>query len=52
MLADVYQLGQDGPAPLALLWHGIGTADRDVLEPLAAEAARPAPARTASGAAR
>jgi hypothetical protein len=30
-LADVYQLGQDGPAPLALRWHGIGTDERDVM---------------------
>ena len=40
-LADVYRPGRDGPAPLALLWHGIGigTGERDVLEPLAAEVA-------------
>jgi dienelactone hydrolase len=39
-LADVYRPGWAGPAPLALLWHGIGVDERDVLEPLAAEAAR------------
>jgi hypothetical protein len=39
-LADIYRLGRAGPAPLALLWHGIGVDERDVLEPLAAEAAR------------
>jgi dienelactone hydrolase len=38
-LADVYRPGQDGPVPLALVWHGIGTGQRDVLEPLAAEVA-------------
>jgi fermentation-respiration switch protein FrsA (DUF1100 family) len=38
-LADVYRPGRDGPAPLALLWHGIGVAERDVLEPLAVEVA-------------
>jgi predicted esterase len=39
-LADIYRLGRAGPAPLALLWHGIGVDERDVLEPLAIEAAR------------
>jgi predicted esterase len=39
-LADIYRPGRAGPAPLALLWHGIGVDQRDVLEPLAAEAAR------------
>ena len=39
-LADIYRPGRAGPAPLALLWHGIGVDERDVLEPLAAEAAR------------
>jgi hypothetical protein len=34
-LADVYLPGRDTPAPLALLWHGIGVDERDVLEPLA-----------------
>lgn len=38
--ADIYRPGRTGPAPLALLWHGIGVDERDVLEPLAAEAAR------------
>jgi dienelactone hydrolase len=38
-LADVYRPGRDGPAPLALLWHGIGAGQRDVLGPLAAEVA-------------
>ena len=35
-LADVYWPERDTPAPLALLWHGIGADERDVLEPLAA----------------
>jgi predicted esterase len=35
-LADVYLPGRDTPAPLALLWHGVGVDERDVLEPLAA----------------
>jgi predicted esterase len=35
-LADVYWPRHDDPAPLALLWHGIGVDERDVLEPLAA----------------
>ena len=39
-LADIYRPGRAGPAPLALLWHGIGVDERDVLGPLAAEAAR------------
>jgi predicted esterase len=38
-LADIYWPGRDAPAPLALLWHGVGVDERDVLEPLAAEAA-------------
>jgi dienelactone hydrolase len=38
-LADIYWPRRDGPAPLALLWHGIGVDQRDVLEPLAAEVA-------------
>lgn len=39
-LADVYWPRLDGPAPLALLWHGIGLDERDVLGPLATEVAR------------
>jgi dienelactone hydrolase len=39
-LADTYLPTRDGPAPLVLLWHGIGVDERDVLEPLATEAAR------------
>jgi dienelactone hydrolase len=39
-LADTYRPTGDGPAPLALLWHGIGVDEREVLEPLATEAAR------------
>ena len=39
-LADIYRPRRAGPAPLALLWHGIGVDERDVLEPLAAEVAR------------
>lgn len=38
-LADVYWPNTDTPAPLALLWHGIGT-ERDVLEPLATAVSR------------
>jgi dienelactone hydrolase len=38
-LADIYWPRRDGPAPLALLWHGIGVDQRDVLEPLADEVA-------------
>jgi dienelactone hydrolase len=38
-LADTYLPTRDGPAPLALLWHGIGVDERDVLEPLATEVA-------------
>lgn len=38
-LADLYQPGRAGPPPLALLWHGVGVDERDVLEPLAAEVA-------------
>jgi predicted esterase len=34
-LADVYLPEGGTPAPLALLWHGIGVDERDVLEPLA-----------------
>jgi hypothetical protein len=34
-LADVYVPERDAPAPLALLWHGVGVDERDVLEPLA-----------------
>jgi predicted esterase len=34
-LADVYWPERDTAAPLALLWHGIGTDERDVLGPLA-----------------
>jgi len=37
--ADVYRPRQTGPAPLALLWHGVGVDERDVLAPLAAEVA-------------
>ena len=33
--ADVYWPARNGRAPLALLWHGIGVDERDVLEPLA-----------------
>lgn len=39
-LADLYRPGPNGPTPLVLLWHGIGVDERDVLEPLATEAAR------------
>jgi predicted esterase len=39
-LADVYRPSRAGPAPLALLWHGVGVDERDVLAPLAAEVAR------------
>ena len=38
-LADTYRPTRGGPAPLALLWHGIGADERDVLEPLATEVA-------------
>jgi dienelactone hydrolase len=38
-LADTYLPTRGGPAPLALLWHGIGVDERDVLEPLATEVA-------------
>jgi predicted esterase len=34
-LADVYLPRRDGPAPLALLWHGVGPDDRAALGPLA-----------------
>jgi hypothetical protein len=39
-LADIYRPRRAGPAPLALLWHGVGVDERDVLEPLASEVAR------------
>jgi predicted esterase len=39
-LADVYWPKRDTPAPLALLWHGIGVDERDVLEPLATAVSR------------
>ena len=32
---DVYVPKRGTPAPLALLWHGVGVDERDVLEPLA-----------------
>jgi dienelactone hydrolase len=38
-LADIYRPRQARPAPLALLWHGVGVDERDVLQPLAAEVA-------------
>jgi alpha-beta hydrolase superfamily lysophospholipase len=38
-LADVYWPQSDTPAPLVLLWHGIGV-ERDVLEPLATAVSR------------
>jgi predicted esterase len=38
-LADIYRPGRAGPAPLALLWHGVGVDERDVLEPLASQVA-------------
>jgi dienelactone hydrolase len=38
-LADIYRPRRAGPAPLALLWHGVGVDERDVLEPLASEVA-------------
>ena len=38
-LADIYRPGRAGPAPLALLWHGVGVDERDVLQPLASEVA-------------
>jgi predicted esterase len=38
-LANTYLPTRGGPAPLALLWHGIGVDERDVLEPLATEVA-------------
>jgi predicted esterase len=34
-LADIYWPGRGGIAPLALLWHGVGVDERDVLGPLA-----------------
>lgn len=37
--ADVYWPQQPGPAPLALLWHGIGVDERDTLDPLASAVA-------------
>ncbi len=39
-LADVYWPERDTPAPLVLLWHGIGVDERDVLEPLATAVSR------------
>jgi predicted esterase len=36
-LADIYLPRRAGPAPLVLLWHGVGVDERDVLEPLATE---------------
>ncbi len=39
-LADIYWPERDTPAPLALLWHGIGVDERDVLEPLATAVSR------------
>ena len=39
-LADVYWPERDAPAPLVLLWHGIGVDERDVLEPLATAVSR------------
>lgn len=39
-LMDVHRpVGADGPAPVVLLWHGRGSDERDVLVPLAQEAA-------------
>ena len=38
-LADIYRPRRAGPAPLALLWHGVGVDQRDVLEPLASAVA-------------
>lgn len=32
---DIYRPDDAGPAPTVLLWHGVGPAERDVLEPLA-----------------
>jgi predicted esterase len=39
-LADVYRPGSDAPAPVVLLWHGIGVDERDVLAPLSAAVSR------------
>ena len=39
-LADVYLPARDTTAPLALLWHGVGVDERDVLEPLATAVSR------------
>jgi predicted esterase len=39
-LADVYWPERVTPAPLALLWHGIGVDERDVLGPLATAVSR------------
>jgi predicted esterase len=39
-LADVYWPERDTPAPLVLLWHGVGVNERDVLEPLATAVSR------------
>ncbi|MFE2724784.1 alpha/beta hydrolase [Kitasatospora sp. NPDC059327] len=39
-LMDIHRpAGADGPAPVVLLWHGRGPEERDVLRPLAQEAA-------------
>jgi dienelactone hydrolase len=38
--ADVYRPRRVGPAPLALLWHGVGPDDRAALGPLATAVAR------------
>ena len=34
-LLDIYRPPGAGPAPVILLWHGVGQDERDVLEPLA-----------------
>ena len=34
-LLDIYRPPGAGPAPIILLWHGVGQDERDVLEPLA-----------------
>ena len=34
-LLDIYRPPGAGPAPIVLLWHGVGQDERDVLEPLA-----------------
>lgn len=38
-LADIYRPRRERPTPLALLWHGVGVDERDVLEPLASAVA-------------